>query len=243
MGMLRAIQSMTRRFGVDVVPYNAGEHPVARRQRLMEISSIDTVLDIGANRGQFGVELRRMFGYRGRIISFEPLSTAFRQLEITSRHDQNWKIFNWALGEQRGIHRINIASNSESSSLLEMLGSHLEAAPQSKYIGSETVHVETLDDIFEQLCVEAQSIYMKIDTQGYETQVLRGAKKSLSLIDTIQLEMSLTPLYNGQPLFNEICTNLIEQGYCLVGLENNFGNAQTGRLLQVDGIFRRYPPS
>lgn len=239
MDLFKAIQAVSRRFGLDIVPYNAGAHPVARRQRLFEVCRIDTVLDVGANVGQFGTELRHQFGFRGRIVSFEPLTDAFEMLAATARRDPKWQALNLALGDQRTTLDINIASNSESSSLLAMLGPHVQAAPYSAYCGLERVAVETLDALFDDVCAGSENIYLKIDTQGYESHVLRGASRSLERIDTVQLELSLTPLYAGQQLFHELCDDMIGRGYVLVGLENNFGSGQTGRLLQVDGIFRR----
>jgi len=238
MNFVGAIQWCTRRLGYDLVPYNAAQHPLPRRQRLIEHYRIDTVLDIGANIGQFARELRAS-GYRGRIVSFEPLRGAFTHLQIAARGDAAWRLLNVALGDAEGEQKLHQASNSESSSLLDMLPLHLDAAPYSRYTGEETVQVQTLDAVFHDVCAGARSIYMKIDTQGYEAHVLRGAARSLDHIDTIQIEMSLAPLYAGQALFDDLYADLSGRGYALVGVENNFGDARTGHLLQIDGIFRR----
>ncbi|MEB0059036.1 FkbM family methyltransferase [Variovorax sp. LG9.2] len=239
MEILRSAQLFARRFGVDVIPYKPGSHPIARRRRLIEHHRIDTVLDVGANIGQFGLELRRQFGYRGRIVSFEPLSAAYAKLQRAALGDVDWQVFQMALGDAQGTQTIHVAGNSESSSILEMLQLHEEAAPHSRYTGEETIRVETLDAMFDKTCDNARNIYLKVDTQGYEAQVLRGAVRSLERIDTIQVEMSLAPLYAGQVLFDDLYADLRCKGYMLVGVENNFGNAETGQLLQIDGIFRR----
>jgi hypothetical protein len=97
----------------------------------------------------------------------------------------------------------------------------------------------TLDAVFAELCASAKSIYLKIDTQGYEDKVLRGAQASLARIDTIQVEMSLVPLYKDELLFADMCTLLGAKGYTLVSLEGVFSDPVTGHLLQVDGIFHR----
>lgn len=238
MRILKTAQMCARRFGIDVAPYKPGAHPIARRQRLIEHHQIDTVLDVGANAGQFGLELRRQFGYRGRIVSFEPLTAAFAQLQRAATGDVDWQVLQLALGDVKGTETIHVAGNSESSSIREMLKLHADAAPHSRYTGEETIRVETLDAIFKQTCIGAKNIYLKIDTQGYEAQVLRGAATSLARIDMIQIEMSLAPLYAGQALFDELYADLRAKGYVLVGVENNFGDARTGQLLQIDGIFR-----
>ena len=82
-------------------------------------------------------------------------------------------------------------------------------------------------------------VYMKIDTQGFESKVLKGAGNSLMRIDTVQMEMSLVPLYEGEMLFNEMCMFMTEKGYSLIAIESGFSDQNTGQVLQVDGIFHR----
>jgi FkbM family methyltransferase len=196
-------------------------------------------LDIGANSGQFARELRQDIGYIGRIVSFEPLGEAFKSMQAHANGDPRWETFNFALGDVEEKREINIAGNSLSSSFLDILPSHLIAAPESKYIGKEVIEVRRLDSIFDLVCKNAKNIYMKIDTQGFESKVLKGAAMSLQRIDTIQMEMSLVPLYGTELLFDEMCIVMREKGYTLVAIENGFSVPDTGQLLQIDGIFRR----
>jgi FkbM family methyltransferase len=201
---------------------------------------IDVVLDVGANAGQFAHGLRRDLAFEGRICSFEPLNVPFRRLQSRAAEDPDWQAFNFALGDVGGTATINVAANSESSSLLEMLPSHVEAAPQSKFVGTEDVEVRKLDAIFDDLCQPGESVYLKIDTQGFEGRVLQGADRSLPKIDTVQVEMSLTPLYSSELSFDELYQLLLGKGYDMVGLEPGFTNPQTGQLLQTDAIFHRF---
>ena len=122
-----------------------------------------------------------------------------------------------------------------------MLPRHHDAAPESGYIGSTSVEVCTLDSLFDRLLSAPlpREIYLKIDTQGFEREVLQGAKNSLQMIKTVQLEMSLVPLYRDAPLFGEICDLMQKSGYTLVSLEPGFVDIESGQLLQADGIFRR----
>ena len=237
--MHRSIRKLLWKLGYDITKFRPASHPMARRKQLLESYAIDTVLDIGANTGQFARQLRDYLGYAGRILSFEPLSTAFRALKAGAEGDPAWQVFNFALGDAAEKREINVAGNSYSSSLLGMLPAHLQSAPDSRTVGKETIEIRTLDSLFGELCKAARNLYMKIDTQGYESKVLKGAENSLARIDTVQVEMSLVPLYEGELLLNEMCALLSGRGYTLVALENGFSDPASGQLLQVDGIFHR----
>lgn len=231
---------LLRSFGYDICRFPPMFHPLGRRKKILESYAIDTVLDVGANSGQFVQQLRGEYvDYKKKIISFEPLGSAYELLKANAKGDPNWEIFNFALGDKEAKQEINIAGNSYSSSLLDMLPSHERSAPESKYIGREVIEVKTLDSIFGNLCKPSNSIYLKIDTQGFESKVIKGAKEALAHIDTVQMEMSLVPLYKDELLFNEMCMLMSEYGFSLVTIENGFSDPVSGQLLQVDGIFHR----
>jgi FkbM family methyltransferase len=199
---------------------------------------IDTVLDVGANTGQYASTLRRA-GYKGEILSFEPLSDAYAELEKKSRNDSRWRVFNCAVGEENGEAEINIAGNSESSSLLPMLDAHLRSAPESKYRATERVKVSTLDSALENVTSKESRLFLKIDTQGYEHHVIRGARSLLQQVCLIECELSLTPLYEGQYLCHDMLNLLDGMGFKPVHFDPVFSDLKTGHCLQVDGIFVR----
>ena len=228
------------KFGYDISRFTPASHPLARRKQILESYEIDTVLDIGANTGQFAQELRDDIGYSQRLLSFEPLSTAFKLLMKNAKNDPAWEVINCAIGDTEEKREINISGNSYSSSLLNMLPSHIKSAPDSRYVGKEMIDIKTLDSLFGDLCKTAKNIYMKIDTQGFESKVLKGAENSLAHIDTVQMEMSLVLLYDGELLFNEMCVFMGTKGYTLIAIENGFSDPASGQLLQVDGIFHRF---
>lgn len=240
MNIKKKIRNFLLRRGIDISRVTPTTHPLARRKQILEAYKIDTVLDIGANSGQFANELRHNIGYTKRILSFEPLSTAFSLLRANANDDNDWDVFNWAVGDVEGKMEINIAGNSFSSSLLNMLPSHLKSAPHSKYIGKELIDVKTVDSFFLDLCKTANNVYMKMDTQGFESKVLKGAVHSLTRIDTIQMELSLVPLYEGELLMIDMYSLMEMNGYTLIAIENGFSDPDTGQLLQVDGIFHRF---
>lgn len=239
MNIRHEFRKLLWRHGFDIVPFDSSSHPLARRKQILDIYEIDTVIDVGANTGQFARQLRCDLSYTNRILSFEPLGSAFELLEANARGDPKWQVFRLALGDIDAVRQINIAANSCSSSLLTMLPAHLRAAPQSQYVGMETIELRTLDSLFPELCKESQNIYLKIDAQGYESRVLKGAEHALQNIDTLQMEMSLVPLYEGEELFLETCTSMQKRGFTLIAIENGFADAASGQLLQIDGIFHR----
>lgn len=240
MSIKNEIRSLLRKAGYDIYRFIPTSHPLARRKQILQSYKIDTVLDVGANSGQFAQQLRGDIEYANRILSFEPLSTAFQLLSENAKNDPTWEAYNYAIGDTEEKREINIAGNSYSSSLLNMLPSHLKSAPESNYIGKETIDIKTLDSLFGNLCGASKNIYLKIDTQGYESKVLKGAENSLPNIDTVQMEMSLVPLYEGELLFNEMIMFMSNKGYTLIAIENGFSDSASGQLLQVDGIFHRF---
>jgi FkbM family methyltransferase len=240
MSIKHKLRKLLWKTGYDISRFIPTSHPVARRRQLFESYNIDIALDVGANTGQFAQQLRGDIGYSKRIASFEPLNSAFNLLKINAKDDPQWETFNFALGDTEEKKLINIAENAYSSSLLNMLPSHVEADPESRNIGREEIEIRTLDSVFNEICSRGENIYLKIDTQGYENRVIKGAENSLTYINTIQLEMSLVPLYEGELLFDEMCRLIIGRGYSLVSIEAGFSDKISGQLLQVDGIFHRF---
>lgn len=207
--------------------------------RLIETYGIDLIIDVGANYGGYGKELRTG-GYKNRIMSFEPLASVYRILEESARGDSLWQTMHCALGAQAGSQTIHVSANTTSSSLLDMLPAHKDAAPEACYVGEEIIQVVTLDGLYEKFCAEAKSIWLKIDTQGFEKQVLDGAASSLQLIDTVQLEVSFTPLYDGSATYLELIQFMEAHDYQITGMEPGFCDPNSGRLLQADFTFHRF---
>lgn len=238
----RTARAVTRSCGVDIVRFQPLEtQPQGQRTLLMRNAGINLVFDVGGNVGQFGNELR-MFDYQGDILSFEPQSAAFRQLQANSAHDHKWQVFNFAFGEEAGTTTIHLSQNCHSSSLLPMLDAHLESAPESAYIGEEEIQVRTLNDFWYEYgsTYTNRGIMLKIDVQGFEKYVLAGATDFLPYVSMVQLEMSLVGLYDHEMLYQEMIDYLRSLGFGkLLSLMPGHSNPKTGRLLQFDGVFGR----
>lgn len=229
-----AVRSVLYRRGLDLV---AAPYP-GRIATALRWLDADTVLDVGANIGQFGSALRAS-GYRSRLVSCEPLSDAYAQLARRSARDPHWLALNTAVGAEPGRLDINVAANSFSSSLLPMTNAHSDAAPGSEYVRTESVDVTTVAELVRAHGIDPARTLLKIDTQGYEAAVLAGAGELVGAFAAITLELSFVPLYAGQQLFDELVARLRAAGYELFGLDAGFSDPRSGRMLQCDGLFVR----
>ena len=199
-------------------------------------NKVDLILDVGANTGQFAIELRTM-GYKKKIISFEPLSEAHESLVRAAQRDSDWEIYRrCALGAISATTLIYESQNSVSSSLRVMKEAHLAAAPNSKITGSEEVQVIPLKDIYQSLGGIGQVVALKIDTQGFELDVLLGLGKFVSQVKLVQLELSLVELYDKQALHLELLEFLDSNGFQVWSIKPGFTDPATGRLLQYDAV-------
>lgn len=235
--ILKLLRSVINPIGYDVVKYRDNNPSFLILEHLNK-NNIKTVLDVGANTGQYGCELRKA-GYKGRIISFEPLSQAYQKLCLNAINDKSWKTFNYALGDTIGTSSIHVSKNSPSSSLLPMTSLHSEAAPGSEYVQEEKIEVKTLDHIYESLGIADENVFLKIDTQGYEQKVLEGSVSSLQLISGIQVELSTVELYEGEGKYYSICSFIEERGFRMVRVIPGFTHKGTREMLQFDAVFFR----
>lgn len=233
------IKSAFQKLGLEVSFHNPGKSETGLILNLLRNLDITTVIDIGANRGQYSSALINM-GYQGHVVSFEPLTEAHKELVKTAQQHRHWTVAErCAIGDIDGEIRINIANNSESSSILPMLKNHTDAAPQSKYIDSEQTKICKLDTVLENLVVTSESIFIKIDTQGFEWKVLDGAEKILKKANAVQIELSLVPLYEHQHLWHDVIKRMESMGFKVWTFFPGFTNYKEARTLQIDAIFVR----
>ena len=232
-----AFRSILESQGRQIIPYP--DKDLMRRMKLLRHFNINKILDVGANDGYYIWQMRKL-GFNGEIISFEPIRDIFQKLVKASSAYSHWQGENIALGDNDGEDTINIAGNSGgSSSLLEMLPTHVNASPETRYIERETITVRKLDSIFAHYYSDGDNILLKIDTQGFEKNVLEGAEMSLPKIKGIQIELSVLELFKGQMLYREMIDYLEKRGFHLYSLENGIYDKKIGQLLQFDGIFFR----
>jgi len=227
-------------FGVLLLRRNVNNDPKMQIERMMECENISVIIDVGANEGQFASGYRSDSKIR-KIISFEPLADAFKVLEQRSSKFRNWDAHKVAVGNQSGETYINVSMNSVSSSLRQLTDVHLGAAPNSECVKSELVSLKTLDSALLEYfdVLESSSVMLKIDTQGYEREVLEGAKKTLYKTKIVIIEISFEVLYEGQALFEEIHSEMRSAGYKVYNIIPGFTDSHTGRLLQADFVYQK----
>lgn len=205
---------------------------------LMRRYGIDLIFDVGANAGQYARKLKKR-GYRGRIVSFEPLPDAFAELDRNRWGFGDWQAAHYALGDEDAEATLHVAGNSQSSSLQPMHDNHVAAAPQSRYVRDCRVPVRRLDSVFGQFRRDNERCGLKIDVQGHEQQVLDGADGCLESIDLVELELSMVTLYDGQLLWQEMIDLMGSLGFELATITPGFSDPRTGVMLQADGVFVR----
>lgn len=232
-------RSMTRRFGFEVCRWPFLVDPLAQHlTQLLRAESIDCVIDVGAHHGEYALYLRSL-GYRGRIVSFEPLPENIQLLEERSSGDLEWRIVGCALGETTETKVIHQTKHDVYSSFL----TPNEEAERFSESGSEVVAsievpVRTLTDCWDE-CLEGCSagsgegprVFLKMDTQGFDGEVLRGAEPILSQVRGLQSEISVKQLYHGMPDFTESLETYRELGFAPTGF---FPNSQESDLTIVE---------
>lgn len=240
------LKSLFRSCGLEVRRLRASNSEYQVLKDVLRTSGAQVVIDVGANLGQFA-QLVFEVGFRGTVVSFEAQPEVHRELArraAAKAGPARWVVADCsALGSGTGTVEMNISENSLSSSLLPMKPEHADAAPTSRYVAKKLVKLERLDDAAARVVPADASLLLKIDTQGYEREVLEGAPGVLARSVAVHIELSLVPLYERAPSLVEMITYLETRGFQLFGLLPVFRDDRDGRMLQVDGIFTRRRPA
>jgi FkbM family methyltransferase len=220
-----------RRFGLDIR---------RRSPELMEFLDarrVDVVLDVGANIGQFGKMLRSR-GYRGKIVSFEPIGAIYRELRTVAERDGNWQTHHLALGATAGRAVLNVTRRSVFSSILDQSPAAQRFDAAAAVTHQEEVCIACLDDLFAPF--HNHAVFLKIDTQGYERPVLEGARSALMQMVGIQLELPIVHLYKDTWSLADALTYMRQVGFVVAQLTPvNWLVEDPVSLIEIDAIFRR----
>ena len=224
----RTARLVSRAAGVE----SLGVHLAA----LFDLMTIDCVIDVGANRGQYGRLLRRI-GYRGRIVSFEPLPEGFAELNRRAALDSAWTTVRLALGGEDAVRPFHVASGTEFSSFRQtsVFGRTFGGAILTRI---EPVSLRRLDAVWPEHSRGASRLHLKLDTQGYDTEVLRGAGSVLEQVVSVQTELSVQAVYQDAPRYPEALAELERLGFELTGLFPTVRDRGL-RVVELDGVLRR----
>jgi FkbM family methyltransferase len=213
-------------------------------QRLMlraviESRGVNCVIDVGAHTGGYGSELREA-GYRGDIISIEPVAASFEVLNARAARDPRWHARRLALGSADGRARMRVARESNFSSFLRPSRFALDWFGGSVVEREEEVEVRRLDGLFEALVahVAEPRVMLKTDTQGWDLEVIQGAQGCLGRVAVLQIELSVRAVYEGPVGWLEALATLRELGFRPAQL-TAVGRDSELALVELDGLFVR----
>ena len=212
---------------------------LALDQPWLRALDIRTVLDVGANTGQFALAAQLVFP-RAAIHAFEPLPDCFARLQAQAARFPAIHAWNLALGEHAGTAAFERNEYTPSSSMLPLDAWHKEAFPRARAVRPLEVVVDRLDDVAGRLAL-ADPLLLKIDVQGTEDRVLRGGERTVARASVILVETSFVPLYVGQTTHRDVCDLLQGWGFVYAGALDQLLDPRTGHVLSADSIFVRQP--
>lgn len=208
-----------------------------RHQWLIE-KNIKTILDIGANTGQFSEVAFRLFP-EAKIYAFEPVPKCYHDLLSNFANNPNFQAFQIALGNEKGKAKMNVNEFSLSSSILDLADLHKASYPFAVSIeNTEEVEINSLDRVAEQIEI-VTPLLIKIDVQGFEDRVISGGKCTFSKASVIIIEMSIEKLYEDQVLFDDLYQQLKDLGFEYRGNYTQDQSRINSQILYVDGIFTK----
>lgn len=215
---------------------DAQDEMVVHLKELFEALEIDTVLDVGANHGQYYEFLRGKVEFTGQIHSFEPIPELASKLIARSGSDPKWQVNQCALGIQSGKAQFHISDKPGWSSLRELRRGQSRPTDELRIMRSVTVEVRSLDDVMASLKVN--NLYLKLDTQGSDLDVLRGGEATLETVKALQTELGCIPCYDGAASPAEVLAFLADRGFWMTAVHSLWRDDDF-RIGEADAVFRR----
>lgn len=218
--MKNLVRRLLNRAGYDIVHRQYANTDLAEHLRnVIAHYHIDCVLDVGANVGQYGQMLRGI-GYGGYIVSFEPVRSVFKELTKAAAGDTKWAVHPLALGATSEQRFINVFRDSVFSSFRQPSDYSKGVWEALSDVRAEEVTVVALDDVFQRIktATGAGHFLLKLDTQGFDAEVFRGATESLAHIRALQSELSLIPVYDQVEPPYETLKEFHSAGYEISGM-------------------------
>jgi FkbM family methyltransferase len=233
---MNLLRILAKSLGYELVRRNKKPSMMFHLTDLIELNDIDLVLDVGANNGQFASQILAS-GFNGEIHSFEPVKNTFEKLQQAATSPL-WHVHNFALGEEQGQSEINVTKSSDFASILSPSEYGKKRFKNIKVDYTETIQINTIDNFLRQNItdLEKRRIFLKTDTQGFDLQVLAGAKTSLDLVHCLLSEISLTPIYEGMPHYLDSLKVFESYGFAATAFYPITRNKTNLALIEMDCI-------
>lgn len=239
--MIRQLRHLARAFRPAPPPLTATAETL-RLVGLLAAHGVTHVLDVGANLGQYALSLRAA-GYAGKITSFEPITDTHHALGRTAQSDPNWAVAPpMALGATNGRVTMHVSNRSDMSSVMPIEAATLDAIPRAFETATEVVPLNRLDAVFDQFVGPADTVFLKLDTQGSEFAILEGVDAILPRLAGLQIELSLFALYTGEVTYLDILRYVEARDFAAHLFLPGYFSRKLNRQLQMDGIFFRSTP-
>lgn len=235
------IIDIARRRGYDLTPeWKLANRPLVRHLKaLFACYRVDCVFDVGGNRGQYHDMIREDVGFPGPIVTFEPVRRYASVLAARATRDPHWEICGYALGQTPGFAEIHVTRSPGLNSFLAPRHDVVEGFwSQDSVLGKEVVEIRTLDTVFPELKARLgfHRPYLKLDTQGFDLQVLQGGLESFRAVVGYQTEASIRPIYESMPDYRDAIRFGNERGFELSGMfPVTLDDAM--RLIEFDCVF------
>jgi len=216
--------------------FSVTSYHMLRRIRALGLKPA-TIIDVGGNVGQFSVAARKIFP-TAKLHVFEPHPECFAKLTAAMAFAPDTVLHQVAVGETTGEVTLNLNSHAHSSSILPLARAHKEAFPEAREVATATVKLSTLDALLAGIDLPAP-IFLKVDTQGYEAQVLRGATRILAACEWVMAEVSFDSLYEGEMTFAGISALMAERNFRFDRPVGWLTAGRQGVIMQMDALYRR----
>lgn len=238
---MSTLRTIARSLGYDIFRLERQARIETHLAALLPHLGVNVVVDAGANTGQYGAMLRR-FGYRGRIVSYEPLESVHAQLEAVASGDGEWLTRRLALGAQPGSATIRMSPDTSWSSLRSFSDfGKRRFTEQDRDAVEERIGVVRLDEDLPGLIADIAEprIYLKMDTQGFDLEVFAGAHGLAGQITGLQSEVAFQQIYAGVPGYREALETYEKAGFAVTGLFPVKRDRKSLRMIEMDCVMRR----
>lgn len=240
----RAIQRVLNRMGYQILPFPPPHSYERHILELFAALAVNCIIDVGAHEGEF-YQLMRQIGYDGHIVSFEPVPESFEQLRRVAEGDSHWRGYDFALGREAGTLPINVPDSTGFASFLKPNAYCGERFPDAQWDGcTVVVRIERLQSIYPDAVagIEHPRVFLKMDTQGWDSHVFEGAGETLADVVALQSEVSVIPIYHGMRSFVESIAHYNALGFDLTNLFPVTFDADDIRVIEYDCVMRRNTP-